>query len=283
MTAARSRTGSALRLVREARISALLPAGAPERLEASGVVAADGRYHVIFDNLRAVALIDADLDRTAGTALVPTEPGRAPGYEDIARDPVTGHVFLLIEAQDRDGGLQARVEEYDRALRFVSAGWLEYRLPRPNKGMEGLEVVRRADGVYLLALHEVGGLLVFRQGRRNWNHVATAQLPAGLHFADYSAVSLAGGRLAMVSQESSALWAGEFSTGTWAAVGPGDTYLFPREPGGEFAYRTIEGVCWLGPDRVVVVSDRGKRDEEGRRDRAREESLHVFDLPPRPS
>jgi hypothetical protein len=284
MTAARSRTRSPLRLIRETRIRALLPAGAPERLEASGVVAADGRYHVIFDNLRAVALIDADLDRTAGTAVVSTVPGRAPGYEDIARDPVTGHVLLLIEAQDRDGELQARVEEYDRALRFVTAGWLEYPLPRPNKGMEGLEVVRRADGVYLLGLHEVGGLLVFRQGRHNWKHVATAQLPASLHFADYSAVSLAGGRLALVSQESSALWVGEFCTDTWAAVGPGDTYLFPRDPGGEVVYRTIEGVCWLGPDRVVVVSDRGgKRHEEGHRDRAKEQSLHVFDLPARPS
>jgi hypothetical protein len=278
---ARGRTRSPLHLVREARIHALLP-DAPDRLEASGLVAADGRYQVIFDNLRAVALIDADLDRTAANALVAAEPGRAPGYEDIARDPVTGHVFLLIEAQDRDGVLQARVEEYDDDLRFVSAGWLEYPLPRANKGMEGLEVVRRADGVYLLGLHEVGGLLVFRQGRHNWKHVTTAKLPGDLHFADYSAVSLAGDRLALVSQEASALWVGEFSTDTWAAIGPGDTYLFPREPGGELAYRTVEGVCWLGPDRVVVVSDRGKRDQEGHRDRAKEESLHIFDLPTRP-
>jgi hypothetical protein len=282
VTALWGRTRSPLHLVREARIRALLP-GAPDRLEASGLVAADGRYQVIFDNLRAVALIDADLDRTAANALVPAEPGKAPGYEDIARDPVTGHAFLLIEAEDRDGVLQARVEEYDEALRFVSAGWLEYPLPRANKGMEGLEVVRRADGVYLLGLHEVGGLLVFRQGRHNWKHVATAKLPGNLHFADYSAVSLAGDRLALVSQESSALWVGEFATDTWAAIGPGDTYPFPREPGGEVAYRTVEGVCWLGPDRVAVVSDRVKRNADGHGDRAKEESLHIFDLPARPA
>jgi hypothetical protein len=280
VTAVRCRTSSPLHLVREARIRALLP-GAPDRLEASGLVVAGGRYQVIFDNLRAVALIDADLDRTAANALVPAEPGEASGYEDIARDPVTGHVFLLIEAQDRDGELQARVEEYDEALRFVSAGWLEHTLPRANKGMEGLEVVRRADGVYLLGLHEVGGLLVFRQGRHNWKHVATADLPGDLHFADYSAVTLAGDRLTLVSQESSALWVGEFATDSWAAIGPGDTYLFPRDAGGEIAYRTVEGVCWLGPDRVAVVSDRSKRDQEGHRDRAKEESLHIFDLPAR--
>jgi hypothetical protein len=278
VTAVRSRTHAPLNLIRETRIRTLLP-GAPDRLEASGVVAADGRYHVIFDNLRAVALIDANLDRTAPNALVPAEPGKADGYEDIARDPVTGHVFLLIEAEDRDGVLQARVEEYDETLRFMTAGWLEYELHRANKGIEGLEVVRRADGLYLLGLHEVGGLLVFRQGRHNWKHVATAKLPDDLHFADYSAVALAGGRLALVSQESSALWVGDFATDTWAAIGPGDTYWFPREPGGEVAYRTVEGVCWLGPERVVVVSDRVKRDGNDHRGRAKEESLHVFDLP----
>jgi hypothetical protein len=137
--------------------------------------------------------------------------------------------------------------------------------------------------VYLLGLHEVGGLLVFRPGRHNWKHVATAELPGHLRFADYSAVALAGGRLALVSQESSELWVGQFATDTWAAVGPGDTYQFPRGPGDEVVYRTVEGICWLGPDRVVVVSDRVKRNEEGHRGRAKEESLHVFDLPSRPS
>lgn len=261
----------ALRLIREVRIRSLLPADAPKRLEASGVIAADGRYLVIFDNLRAVALIDTDLDRPAANTLVPTEPGRAPGYEDIARDPITGHLFLLIEAEKRDNGLQARVEEYDEALRFVSAGWLEFPLAHANKGVEGLEVVRRSDGVYLLGLHEVGGLLVFRRGRQNWKHVATAELP--VHMADYSAVSSAGARIALVSQESSAMWVGAFETGTWKAAGPGDTYLFPRGAGGDPLYRTAEGVCWLGPERVVVVSDRGKPGGE-----AKEEMLHIFGL-----
>jgi hypothetical protein len=282
VTAVQGRTRPPLQLIREVRISTLLP-GAPDRLEASGLIASDGRYHIIFDNLRAVAVIEADLDRTTANALVPAAPGQAAGYEDIARDPVTGHVFLLVEAEDRAGGLQARVEEYDETLRFVSDGWLEYPLPRANKGMEGLEVVYRADGLYLLGLHETGGLLVFRRGRRNWKHVATARLPGKVHFTDYSAVSLSGSRLALVSQESSALWVGEFAVGTWAATGPGDTYLFPREPGGEVTYRTVEGVCWLGPDRIAVVSDRSKRNQTRRRDRTKEESLHIFDLPAPPA
>jgi hypothetical protein len=258
-------------LIRETLIRDLLPPGSPGRLEASGVIAADGRYLVVFDNLRAVAVIGQDLDRAE---LVPTEPGSAEGYEDIARDPVTGHYFLLIEAENRDGVHQGRVEEYDDRLRRLSTGWLEYPLPRPNKGIEGLEVVRRDGELHLLGLHETGGLLVFRKGHHNFQHIETVELPATLDFADYSAVALAGDRLALVSQESSALWVGELAAGKWAATGPGRIHEFPRDPGGDLLYRTVEGVAWVGPGRVVAVSDRGKRAAE----RREEEALHLFDL-----
>jgi len=40
-----------MKLIGEARIRDLLPAGSPGRLEASGVVVVGGRYLVIFDNL----------------------------------------------------------------------------------------------------------------------------------------------------------------------------------------------------------------------------------------
>src|SRR4051794_15678146 len=114
-----------MRLIGEARVRDLLPAGSPGRLEASGVVLVEGRYLVIFDNLRAVARIDADLPRidaalpridadhprVAANDLVWMPPaGSSPGYEDIAHDPATGHLFLLIESERRDGGYQARVE-----------------------------------------------------------------------------------------------------------------------------------------------------------------------------
>ncbi|WP_433362119.1 hypothetical protein ACQPZX_29770 [Actinoplanes sp. CA-142083] len=259
-------------MIREARLRDLLPAGSPSRLEASGVIAADGRYLVVCDNLRAVAVIDADLNRMAANALHTTGPGPGNGYEDIARDPVTGHLFLLIESAERDGGHQARVEEYDESFQLVAAGWLEYPLPRPNKGVEGLEFVRRDDGVYLLGLHETGGLLVFRPGRRNWRHVATVDLPAGLPLADFAGLSLAGNRLALLSQESAAVWAGELAPDKWAATGPGRVRRFPR------GYCTVEGVCWLGPESMVVVSDRAKRDSQPARCREKEESLHVLDL-----
>jgi hypothetical protein len=299
-----------MKLIGEARIRDLLPAGSPGRLEASGVIfvgderagvagaapaAAAGRYLVIFDNLRAVARIGADLSRTAANDLVWTPPAKSSdGYEDIARDPNTGHLFLLIESERRGGAgndedgpkrrrrgraaaegervFQARVEEYDADLNPIASGWLEYPIARPNKGIEGLEFVRRDNGVHLLGLHESGGLLVFRPGRRNWKHVATVDLPDDLELADYSGISLAGNRMALISQQSGTLWVGELAPDKWSATGPGRTYRFPR------GYRTVEGVCWLDPASVVVVSDRGKRDSQPASCRDKEESLHLFTI-----
>jgi hypothetical protein len=262
-----------LKLIGEARIRDLLPAGSPGRLEASGVVSVDDRFLVIFDNLRAVARIGSDLSRVAANDLVWSAPAASsPGYEDIARDPSTGHVYLLIESERRDGGYQARVEEYDADLNPIASGWLEYPIARANKGIEGLELVRRDNGVHLLGLHESGGLLVFRPGRRNWKHVATVDLPDGLDLADYSGISVAGDRVALISQESAALWVGELAPDKWAATGPGRRYRFP------IGYCTVEGVCWLGPSTVVVVSDRSKRGSQPARCQGKEESLHLFGI-----
>jgi hypothetical protein len=282
-----------LRLVREAPVRDLLPAGSPDRLEASGVIAAAGRFYVIFDNVRAVAVIDEDLDRVDRNTMVPTGPHDRQAYEDIARDPVSGHLYLLIEAARRDGDQLARVEEYDRELRFLSAGWLEFPLPEPNKGIEGLDCVHRDGVTYLLGLCEGnraeggaagrrpggGRVEVFRRGRRNWKHHATVRLPESLWFTDYSSISIVGDRVAVVSQESSALWLGTLLPSTWDLAGPGRTYLFPRDPDGDIAYCTVEGVCWRTDDEFVVVSDRAKPDMHDRGCRAKAESLHIFALP----
>jgi len=282
-----------LQLVREAAVRDLLPAGAPKRLEASGVVVVDARFYVIFDNVREVAVINADLDRIDENRLVPTGLEDRAAYEDIARDPATGHLYLLIESAPRRGGYMARVEEYDAQLRFLWAGWLELPLPEPNKGIEGLDCVDRDGVTYLLGLCEGnrnrgggagrrpggGRVEVFRRGRRNWKRHATIKLPKTLPFTDYSAISVSGDRLAVVSQESSALWLGSLVPSTWQLAGPGRTYLFPRDKRGDIAYCTVEGVCWRTPEEFVMVSDRPKPDVHNPRCHAKGESLHLFALP----
>jgi hypothetical protein len=54
---------------------------------------------------------------------------------------------------------------------------------------------------------------------------------------------------------------------------------FPLGSGGEVAHCNVEGVSWIAPDRIVVVSDRAKAGEQSARCRAKDRSIHVFEIP----
>jgi hypothetical protein len=150
------------------------------------------------------------------------------------------------------------------------------------------------DGVpYLLALCEGnrdragpagrrpggGRIPVFRRGRTNWKHQSTIRLPDTLEFEDYSGLSIEGDRIAVVSQESSALWLGSLVPGTWELAGAGRTYLFPRDDRGGIVYGTVEGICWLPAGGFVAVSDRAKADGSSPGDAGKGQSLHIFAVP----
>jgi len=281
-------------LVREAPLAALLPDRLSRRWEASGVLAIGGRFYVVCDNLRAVAVLAEDLTPAHDVVTLPYGSGR--GYEDLAKDPVTGRFYLLVESLRHRGRWMSRVEEYDGDFRPVSRGWLDVELPSSNKGMEGLTCVRRAGRIYLLALcegnycadgsrgREPGGgrIHVFEQRGTRWPHVATVRLPASLPFRDYSALSAARGQLAVVSQESSALWVGSLEPQGWAVRDGGALYGFPRDRKGEVVYCNVEGVSWIGDQELAMVSDRLKARDQAGRCRAKAESIHVFALPHAP-
>ena len=87
-------------LAREAKLASLLP-DAGGRLEASGVLAGDGRCYVIFDNAPDIARIPATLAPADGPDLIRQPRGRRDGFEDIAHDPATGRFYVLVEARAR--------------------------------------------------------------------------------------------------------------------------------------------------------------------------------------
>jgi hypothetical protein len=283
-----------LRLRREAKVVDLL-AGLTDdgRFEASGELALDGWLWVIFDNAPHVARIGPALIADDPGATLIRQPGGPLGYEDIAHDPVEGRFFLLVEAvRHGSGDWLAQVHEFDQALRPVATRWLDFPLERPNKGLEGLSCVRRDGRAHLLALCEGnrcrggeegrrpggGRVHVFVEGPERWEREHTIRLPASLRFTDYSSISVAGDRLAVTSQESSALWVGRFAPSSWDLLDEGRTYSFPRDPRGRTLYGTVEGVSWLADDQVVVVSDRAKSTQPSRF-RAKDESVHLFALP----
>ena len=287
-----------LELVREAKILDILEGSLNPRLEASGVLAKDGLFYVIFDNLPHIARIGPALVRTASdNHMIVQEKGHRRGFEDIAYDAHSGRFYVLIESLRRGRAkFMAAVQEYDAAFRYIGSSWLDFPLDRPNKGLEGLTCVHREGQTYLLGLCEGnrckggaegripggGRIQVFRRGRRDWDRVAKIRLPETVLFEDYSGITVTGERIAVVSQVSSALWLGRLSPDGWQVTGAGTTYALPRDADGSIVYGTAEGVSWIAPDEVVMVSDKAKP-EQDHRCRAKDQSIHVFRIPATPT
>ena len=147
--------GVRLRLEREAKLVELVEPldGAPgRRLEASGVLAKDDGFCVIFDNRPDIVRLGPDLVTGAPENRVVTQKRReATGYEDIAYDPDSDRFFALIEALPvRSGAYQAKVVQFDGSLRYLRSDWLDFPLADANKGMEGLTCLRSNGRTCLL-------------------------------------------------------------------------------------------------------------------------------------
>jgi hypothetical protein len=292
---ARRRMGQRLLVLeREAKIASLLPGAVDGRLEASGVLAGDGCFYVIFDNAPDIGRLGTGLRREAdANFLLPQERGERAGFEDIAHDVAAGRYYVLIEASPRGASFMAKVQEYDSGFGYRGSAWLDFPLDGPNKGLEGLTCVHRAGRSYLLGLCEGnrcedgregrrpggGRIQVFERGRRQWDRVGTIRLPASLWFEDYSSLSVAGDRMVVVSQASSALWVGRLRPSSWELADDEGVWVFPSDREGRTVYCNVEGVSWVATDRVVVVSDRAKREGQDQQCRAKDQSIHVFTIP----
>jgi hypothetical protein len=278
----------ALLVRRQARIADLLGQGDGDdgrgsRWEASGVLALDDGYWVVCDNTPELLRLDVGLRAGLPGNRRHPDPDGGLGYEDLAVDRETGTLFLLVEsAPTPDGRLMARVRELDAGLRPVGDHWLDLPLARANKGIEGLTLVRHGGERFLLGLAEsTGQVHVFteRPGRAgSWEVLASVPLPSGCGLQDFSGLANRQGRIAVVSQESSALWVGRLDPATWTLLDDGQVFAFPRDDRGRIVYGTVEGVSWVSDHELVVVSDRCKRDQPHRM-RATEQSIHLVELP----
>jgi len=283
-----------LELVREAKVLDILGPRLDERLEASGVLAKDGLFYVIFDNLPDIARIGPELSpAAAANAVIRQKRAHNSGFEDIAYDPQHGRFYVLIESLPRGHGTyMAKVQEYDADFRYLGQAWLDFPLDRENKGLEGLTCVHRDGQTYLLGLCEGnrcrggkegeipggGRVHVFQRGDRQWERVGKIRLPETVLFVDYSGIAVAGDRIAVISQMSSALWVGQLAPSGWEVTGAGTCYALPRGADGGIVYGTAEGVSWMAPDQLVMVSDKAKP-EQDRRCRDKDQSIHIFRIP----
>lgn len=285
-------SAATLKLVQESKIRDLLRnIGTTERLEASGVLAKDGKYFVVFDDRTAIARI-ADVRSNKSNDLIGAAPIEQ-GYEGIAYNVAKRRFYLLVESlRQDDDGHKAEIVECSDTLEYVKRRPIDFAFKSPNKGFEALAHVRRNDRDYALALCEGnkcqgggkgrqpgnGRIQLFEKKKKRWSHFGTVKLPKSVGFVDYSGMGLDNGCVAVVSQENSMLWIGMFEESTWDWRDEGRIYEFPRTPAGEIRYGNIEGVSWITPRRIVTVSDRRKNDQpEHFADT--DQSIHVFDIP----
>lgn len=202
---------------------------------------------------------------------------------------------MLIEARKhRRGSYQAVLVEYDNKFQYLKERPLEFPFKSNNKGFEAVAHVPRNGQDYVLALCEGnkckcgsagrkpggGRVQVFEKKKRRWAHSGTIPLPATVPFVDYSGMSIASGRVAIVSQVNSMLWVGQFDEASWEWRDAGELYEFPRSAEGGIQYGNIEGVGWMSPTRMVTVSDRRKKkDQPDKGLSEKDQSVHIFEIP----
>ena len=282
-----------LELVDECKVADLLPdASRDVDHEASGVLAKDGKFFVVFDNHTSVARLSGDvaphpLNGLFGMAHVDD------GYEGITYNEHKDRYYLLVESRKHKGGrYRAEIVEFDEALSYVKSRPVDFEFKTGNKGFEAVCHVRRDGQDYVLALCEGnkcksgnkgrkpggGRVQVFEKRKKRWSHIDTIKLPKSVMFEDYSGMTIDGGRVAVVSQQSSMLWIGVFEEAAWSWCDDGRTYQFPRTTDGEIAYGNIEGVAWMTRSRFVTVSDR-RKDDQPDHFADKDQSVQVFDLP----
>ena len=283
-----------LELLDEIKIRTLLGNPEEKRFEASGVCVRDGECYIIFDNSSQLLRVKlTHSGRFGDFQLIPLSSHY--GYEDIAYDARGQRFFILIESKKFSAGrFKAQIEEYDNDLNFLAAQWADFTFKGRNKGLEGLACLYLDDELVLLGLCEGnkcqggaagqtpghGRIQVFQRGSVEWQHLDTIRLPKSMKAEDYSGLDVKDNRIAVVSQASSLLWLGNFQDGQHALAGEGTLYQFPKNRDKQSLYCNIEGVAWLTSDLIVAVSDKRKSKKQAKRCRRKDQSLHIFRIPP---
>ncbi len=123
-----------------------------------------------------------------------------------------------------------------------------------------------------------------------WRTIKTIPIPHSAFFTDYADLSIRpDGRVAIVSQEDSAVWIGKLKGVQDGKLDPdsvqfdhemGQVFHFPKSNMCQTIYCNVEGVTFINDNTIMVVSDRMK----GGGDQPfycleKDQSIHAFLLP----
>jgi hypothetical protein len=269
------------------------------RFEGSGVFAKENFFYVVFDNSKAIGVIESSLKEINDSNFLKGNVFEKSNYEGITfRELEPSSFYVMVESLERNNAYYPAIVKLDLELNFQEQKFVRFELEKKNKGLEGISFITRNGENFILGLCEGnfcnsdkektrgnGRIQVLKETAEEWVVVAEIKLPRSINFLDYSDMDIENGRIAIVSQVSSALWVGELHPEKWEILEKGTVYYFPfgdRDGnaglGGEIIYCNIEGVSWFGLHEIVVVSDKRNEDQE-KWCKHKEEMIHIFEIP----
>jgi len=303
-------TKTTLKLVDESTIMKAVPGDGIRKFEASDVTGMGwDSVLVVFDNSFRIAKVGSYAAQATENTLLtwPGDVGEDSQFEGITYN-TSSDSFLVVqeEIEGEDGQRRAiifDVKIVGDAVQVLDQCTSEWTFVKENKGFEGAAVYTTTNGESLLlglceGNHCAGG----KEGRDTGHGVIVAmekaidkqgvctfvtkskvKVPSSANFVDYSAITIYNNsRVAISSQENSAVWIGDISTSDSGEVefSTGKVYDFPRNDQCDMIYCNIEGVYFEEPHKLVAVSDKMKKGgKQNFKCATKDQSIHTFALP----
>jgi len=254
------------------------------KYEASDVILVNSTAYAVCDNSWAISSFGDDLRPFSSNNVQIGDPNRESedsGYEALFYDDGTFYVLRESVFHKHDEEYHAVIEELaitpdGNDYSVLESCSSEFAFEGDSKGFEGvLKIHDTSNELVVLGLCEGnhcsesrkfntghGEFVVMKKtvnetdGSCIWSTLGKLHIPSSANFKDYSAATLdhATGKVAISSQEESAIWVGQLlgrdeTTGLWNIESlkfdpdQGEVYSFPKNDACETIYCNIEGKC----------------------------------------
>ncbi|GBF92520.1 hypothetical protein Rsub_04624 [Raphidocelis subcapitata] len=280
------------------------------KFEASGMTSARGKLWIVFDNLHAIGRIDEHFQFRSGDNILLGHVGEDSQFEGLAYDEQTGHFYVVEEVVEQGDthlhpvAQEVEMDERTHAYRIIERCPIHYQLSHANKGFEGIHYFRDPRDPrreLLMGLCEGNFCKGGRRGRESgngrlvvsefyknasgcgWDVVKVVDIPRSAFFMDYSGLDVRDSKIAITSQEDSALWIGTFDFEALEFIEPDSerVYHFPRDNHCQMIFCNVEGIAWLDDSRFIIASDKAKSTQPYRCI-THDQSIGIFALPVAP-
>ena len=264
-----------------------MPAINSAKIEASGVYYNNGNFFIVFDNLHKIAIIKNDFSIINSNQWLGKERSKkSSGFEGVTYNPLTNKYLIIQESEKFQNKFIPVIHEFSLDFESADSYDIDFSLKKENKGAEGITFFKIKNESYILLLlekpntlnqntNEVGNILVLKKKNGFYEEFAYLSLPGNVNFDDFSDIAWNGSKIAVLSQESSALWVGELNEDmSWKNTST--TYYFPKRDG-EYLYCNLEGISWINETTLVLVSDTSKKKQPSLC-KEKSEMIHIWKI-----